>query len=96
MSALEFGTMYFFRATSISRGLALFTAAKNLSTDDEVAAWDSCILEKINRAENRKTKTDLRLLVMELFIHDPISDISLSYRCGATGARTQDRRIMSP
>jgi hypothetical protein len=38
MSALEFGTIYFFLASSILRGWALLNAAKYLSTFVDVVA----------------------------------------------------------
>jgi hypothetical protein len=59
--------MYFLRAASMSTGLALFTAAKNLSTFVDVAAWATCTLEITNKTERAKTAIDLLVIKRDFF-----------------------------
>ena len=67
MSALEFGTINFFRADSISSGLALLIAAKNLSTLEVVAAWEACTLAPRSSNEIASAKVDLPNLNFAVF-----------------------------
>jgi hypothetical protein len=59
--------MYFLRAASISSGFALLTAAKNLSTFVEVAAWATCTFATTKRRESTEITIDLLLVTKDIF-----------------------------